>query len=112
MTELSEETWQLVRKLFAPEQQQPVARLLEEQCGNNLPFLAKLDKYQLERFRYAALKLSQGRLSDLQKAITLAQQDWRDLLVAAGFARALDAHKKWAGALEGVLPSSPEQRQN
>ena len=96
MKELSEETWELVQKIFAPEQHQAVARLLTKECGDHLPFLAEFDSYQLERFRYAALKLSRGRLSDLQKAVAIANQDWRDLLVAAGFANSLDEHKRWA----------------
>ena len=32
--------------------------LLVTEYGTNLPFLDKLDMYQLERFRFAALKLS------------------------------------------------------
>ena len=107
MMELSEETWELVQKLFAPEQHQAAARLLEEECGNNLPFLAELDPYRLERFRFAALKLSGGRLSDLQTAVAVARQDWRDLLVAAGFANSLDAHKQWAA--EAIRSASRQE---
>jgi hypothetical protein len=49
----------------------------------------------LERYRYAALKLSGGDLGRLRQAIELAKSDWRDLLVAAGFAENVRAHKNW-----------------
>ncbi len=55
-----------------------------EQCGNNLPFLENVDE-RIERFQFAALKLSEGKLSELDRAIALAKADWRDLLMAAGF---------------------------
>ena len=64
------------------------------QCGNNLPFLEKADEFQLERFRFAALKLSAGNMEKLKSAIALAKEDWRDLLVSAGFG-AVDSHKAW-----------------
>lgn len=48
-----------------------------------------------ERLRFAALRLSHGDLRALEEAITLGQADWRDLLVAAGFADDLHAHEQW-----------------
>ena len=49
----------------------------------------------LERICFAVLKLSQGRLPQLQQAISLAKQDWRDALVAADFANDVKAHLSW-----------------
>lgn len=49
-----------------------------------------------ERIRLAALRLSQGNLSKLVDAVALAQTDWRDLLMTAGFGERLNAHKDWA----------------
>ena len=46
-------------------------------------------------FVFAALKLSGGDLGELRSAIRLAKADWRDLLVAAGFAEDVGAHKRW-----------------
>jgi hypothetical protein len=60
-----------------------------------LPFLEKLDKYRLERFRFAALKMSRGSMDELRAAAELGEKDWRDLLVAPGFADSLDAHTRW-----------------
>jgi hypothetical protein len=36
-----------------------------------------------------------GDIEKLECAITLAQKNWRDLLVAAGFANDPIAHKTW-----------------
>src|ERR1700733_11340868 len=84
--ELSPETVRRVDILFHPADREQAIALLLEQCGNNLPFLEKADMYLLERFRFAALKYSDGRLSALEDAVKLAQTDWRDLLTATGFA--------------------------
>jgi len=34
-------------------------------------------------------------MDKLREAVKLANTDWRDLLVAAGFADSVDAHKHW-----------------
>jgi hypothetical protein len=51
--------------------------------------------FQLERFRFSALKLSGGKLDKLRQAVELAQQDWRDLLMAAGFGDDVTEHERW-----------------
>ena len=53
------------------------------------------DEIQLERIRFAALKLSKGDIVRLRAAIALAKVDWRDVLLHAGFAWSVDAYKKW-----------------
>ena len=93
-SKLSAETEKPISLLFPPGQQQLVRTLLFEQCGNNLPFLENLDERRLERFQFAALKLSEGRLDELDRAIALAKADWRDLLMAADFGE-VDAHRAW-----------------
>jgi hypothetical protein len=97
---LSPETERRVNLLFRPEEQNAAATLLITECGNNLPGLEILDEYQLERFRFAALKLSNGNLDKLRQAIALAKDDWRDLLVAAGFGNDVTEHNRW-------LPNPP-----
>jgi len=92
---LSSETERRIAALFPPELRSEVSELLIHECGNNLPLLGKLTEIELERFRFAALKLSNGDIDKLNRAIRLAQKDWRDLLVAAGFAERLEAHKHW-----------------
>ncbi|WP_415878139.1 hypothetical protein [Methylomonas sp. TEB] len=92
---LSAETKRRIDALFAPSQRDDVARLLQDECGNNLPMLENFDEVQLERFRFAALKLSTGSLPKLHDAVHLAKVDWRDLLVAAEFENDINAHKQW-----------------
>lgn len=95
MAKLSPGTRKRISSLFHPRDREKAARLLREQCGNNLPLLEDLDELELERFRFAALKLSGGDLSILRKAIELGKTDWRDLLVSAGFGENIHAHEKW-----------------
>ena len=84
-----------VRELFPSDQHNAVARILETECGNNLPFLETETPDGLKRVRFAALKLSEGNMEKLHRAVKLAKTDWRDLLVAAGFADSVHAHKHW-----------------
>ena len=98
---LSESTWEKIRALFPPEQHDEVATILETECGNNLPFLGKETPDGLERFRFAALKLSDGKIEKLVGAVDLAKRDWRDLLVAAGFADSVEAHRQWLARPSG-----------
>ena len=92
---LSPETRRRLDLLFAPDDRPAVEELLVNECGNNLPLLDKLDMFELERFRFAALKLSEGKLDQLRRAIQVAKEDWRDLLVAAGFGHDVTAHQRW-----------------
>lgn len=65
---LSDETELRIALLFPPEQQGEVRRLIVEECSNNLPFLKDYDPARLERFRFAALKLSDGNIDKLHRA--------------------------------------------
>src|SRR5579863_7696958 len=95
MDGLSPATWKLVQKLFLPAEQVEAGSLLAQECGTNLLFCQNLDEFGLERVRFAALKLSGGDLGKLYDVVGLAQQDWRDLLMAAGFGHLLTAHDEW-----------------
>lgn len=92
---LSSDTIVRLHSLFSEPEWNEAERLLVEQCGSNLPFCESADARSLERIRFAALKLSQGELAALRSAVELAQVDWRDLLVAAGFAWDVRAHESW-----------------
>lgn len=93
--DLSVKTIRRVDILFAPGDREAAKTLLYERCGNCLPFQEKADATKLERFRFAALKYSDGKLPMLESAVKLANVDWRDLLVAVGFANNVEAHRKW-----------------
>jgi hypothetical protein len=92
---LSAETLRRIDALFEQAQRDAVTRLLQDECGNNLPLLEHFDEGQLERVRFAALKLSDGNLEKLHDAVRLAKEDWRDLLVSAEFADDINAHRQW-----------------
>ncbi len=92
---LSPETQRRLEKLFDEADRDNAGALLREECGNELPFLGELDEFQLERCRFAVLKLSCGGMAELQKAIDLAKTDWRDLLMSAGFGEDIHAHERW-----------------
>ncbi len=100
MNGLSTRTRQLAQTIF-PDESEFVGTYLVEQCGQNLPFCQDKNEYQLERIRFAALKISGGSLDRLQEAVDQAKRDWRVELVRAGFAHELDAHTKWANDLLG-----------
>jgi hypothetical protein len=95
VAELSKATWERLRRLFPPQQQEEAARLLADECGNNLPFCEDLDPVGLERIRFAVLKLSGGNIEELRTAIKDAQTDWRDVLMSAGFGESVTAHESW-----------------
>ena len=94
-SKLSNATEQRLAATFEPGDRAIVSTLLIEDCGNNLPFLENTDSQGLERVRFAVLKLSGGDLNAFQRAIDLAKQDWRDVLVAAGFGDDPKVHESW-----------------
>ena len=95
MIELSEETAKRVSSIFPNTQLKEVEDLLTIECGENIPFCENNNKYEMERIRFAVLKLSEGNLVKLVQSIELAQTDWRDLLMMAGFGEDVEAHNKW-----------------
>lgn len=84
-----------IEVLFSVDERELVRDLLVEECGNNLPGLENLGSHAMDRYRFAALKLSEGELAKLEKTLRLAKADWRDLLMAAGFGENLTAHESW-----------------
>jgi|GEM_PF-2452171 len=52
-----------------------------------------------DRICMAILKVGEGSKENIEGAIQLGELDWRDLLVKAGFAHTVDAHKIWADTL-------------
>ena len=48
-----------------------------------------------ERICAAILKSSQGNMDYLYESIELANIDWRDILIGAGFGDDISAHKEW-----------------
>ena len=104
---LSPKTVKHLDSLFQSASRDVAADLLINQCGNNLPLLKDKDEFQLERVRFAALKVSGGDLEKLRSAVKLAQRDWRDLLMAAGFGD-VNAHKSWEPSPKASDPAGSQ----
>ena len=77
--------------LFPLEDRASAERILIDQLN---PALRHIKAGSLDRWHFAALKLSEGTIEKLQSAVALGQKDWRDLLVAANFGAA-DAYRSW-----------------
>ena len=92
---ITQETKRRVESLFPKPEWGTVISLLSTRCAQNLPGLASCSSEELERFQFAVLKISSGQLSKFYQAIDLANTDWRDLLMVAGFGEDLNAHKSW-----------------
>lgn len=94
-TSLTSDTKCLVEQDFAVDCWPGATDLLETRCGCNLPLLGGASPEVIERVRFAVLKLSHGSLDELVRHINIANTDWRDSLVAAGFGHNLLAHRAW-----------------
>jgi hypothetical protein len=101
MTELSANTRAVLEKVFASEDMAEAERILVEECGNNIVCCVDDSPEEMERIRFAAIKASGGSLSALRECVNLAQADWRDILVDAGFGDDVEAHNKWKRKLLG-----------
>lgn len=102
MLELSIKTKQIIDKLFTDNDKPQVIMLLKNDCGNNLPFCKNATPHQMERIRFAAMKVSGGMVNELKKVIDLAKADWRDLLINAEFANDEVSHEIWANKVLSI----------
>ena len=107
VAELSHKTRTVVAALFDGEGAAAAERILVTRCGNGLPGMSRAAPIELERVWFAALRLSGGHLQKLEEAAMLAEKDWRDLLVAAGFAEDVDVHLHWVPKRDGSEGPEP-----
>lgn len=84
-----------IQILFRKEEQAQVAELLDRDCGVSLPLMGAGKRDEVERVQLAVLKCGKGALEGTLNAVVLAQKDWRDILVQAGFGRDPVAHLSW-----------------
>lgn len=101
MSQLSSDTEAVIKAMFNVGDQPLVYSLLEIDCGAEVLGCVGWTPKQMERIRFAVLKLGRGDLDSLEKAIRLAKTDYRDLLMHAGFGEDLKAHEKWRGSIIG-----------
>lgn len=90
--------------VYAPEERREARRMLEFSCGSAVESGWGREPAAYDRVRFAAMQFSYGRIEGLVYAITLAQTDWRDLLVQAGFADDATEHTRW------MVPGSAEEQ--
>ena len=95
MVPLSESVSYCLEALFSGDDSTEAKRLLTQECADNLPFSEPGDSREYDRIRFAVLKLSEGDISKLERAIDGAKCDWRDTLMAAGFGEDVNAHRQW-----------------
>lgn len=85
--------------MFSPEDREAVTKMLMEECNAQRLYTTSEDA--VERIQLAVLKLSNGDAEKFLAAAELAQLDWRDTLVAAGFGNDVKAHLNWAEEILG-----------
>ncbi|HSG56269.1 MAG TPA: hypothetical protein VLA45_12520 [Paracoccaceae bacterium] len=97
--QLTPQSRAVVQALFPAKDFPHVEAMLLNECGAVQVHSPDLPASAIERIRLAALKCSGGDYDLLENAVLLAQTDWRDLLMAAGFGDNVDAHREWAAML-------------
>lgn len=104
---LTPDTERLVQVVFAKEHQTSVIALLQTGCGAGVHFGPNPTPESMERLRFAVLKLSEGSMEKLTRALQVANVDWRDVLVAAGFGHDVLIHRRWFAERVGDDPPPP-----
>ena len=104
MVELSDRTKRIIERMFPAADWRRAGGLLESGCAENLPLVREHNPtpQSLERLRFAVIKLSGGSINKLRETLVIAQHDWRDVLMAAGFGHSLEEHNRWAETI--LLP--------
>lgn len=92
-------TRHVLRAVFPPNLWERVETTLMIDCGPAQVHARDVDGEAMERIRLATLKLSAGSITAFENAVLLAQIDWRDVLLGAGFGSDLKAHIKWAAVI-------------
>lgn len=95
MSALSPRTEQIIEHLIKPDARAKVRERLESECGTETLGCTGWSPEEMERIRFAVLKLGLKTDSAFESAILLAKTDWRDLLMEAGFGEDLEAHNNW-----------------
>ncbi|MCW8876033.1 MAG: hypothetical protein OQK51_03155 [Kangiellaceae bacterium] len=84
-----------MQKKFSAENYHRAKHSIEQNAGKTIPFCGNSSPSQLDRIRFAIIKLSDGCPNQLDKAIQLAHSDWRDLLISAEFGANPHEHDGW-----------------
>jgi len=90
-------THELVTRCCPISHQQEIIDLLSQQCSDNLPGIGRTPEWDelVDRVQLAAIRGSDWNLDKIKASVSMANVDWRDLLVGAGFGTSLSAHQVW-----------------
>ena len=69
---LSRKTEKIVKSMYGRDEANEVERLLIDHCSNNVPGCRDWSEENLERIWLSVLKVSNGNIRELQRAIALA----------------------------------------
>jgi hypothetical protein len=92
---LSERTRTLIATLFSHTDGVVVSDLLYRAVSGNIPFCSNSSPEDMERIRFAIIKMTKQSPLNLAVGIYMAQSDWRDLLMWAGFGNNSAEHMTW-----------------
>lgn len=92
---LSERTQKLIAKLFSRSDGVVISDLLYRAVSSNIPYFDNANSEEMERIRFAILKMTKQSPLNLAVGIYLAQTDWRDLLMSAGFGDDTSEYMTW-----------------
>lgn len=92
---LSERTRKLISRLFTRSEGSVISDLLVRAVSADIPFCADSSPEQMERIRFAIIKMTKQSPLNLAVGIYLAQTDLRDLLMSAGFGDDAAQHMAW-----------------
>jgi hypothetical protein len=92
---LSERTKHLIAKLFTKSEGVIIWDMLYRAVGQNINYCNPATPENMERIRFAILKLTKQSRLNLAVGIYQAQTDWRDLLMSAGFGHDANQHMAW-----------------
>jgi hypothetical protein len=93
-------TNELIQKTCPTSHQQAVGNLLSDQCSVSLPGVGIPPEWidVIDRVQLATIRGSSWNIEKLKSNVSLANSDWRDVLMAAGFGENLTAHTLWQKA--------------
>ena len=92
---LSPLTKERINTVFSLMDRKTASHLLSKKCGITLPKMASVEAEDFERIRFAAIKLSNGKLVELERLIDEAHVNCHGLVERAGFGEDPKAHLDW-----------------
>ena len=92
---LSDRTCCVLDCLFDDPFRSELHAALVDLVSENIPFCENQTPEGMERIRFAIVKLVASDNRNLDSSLDLAQTDWRDLLMSAGFGYDSNQHNDW-----------------